>query len=362
MHELRNPVDTEKEKSISRTKKSAISLADILAKEGVSIIVPGGGLAYELGKLLWNHTKTWYRDRTEARLEEFHERLLEGIPKESQEEFLKNEFSPEEYYSILNHVLQDEEDKKVGVYSRIFQGLQLNLIPDEYRLHLIKCSRELKCSDFELIRQLYINEKYEFKAPGNRINQINSITISNDPIKAHSIQTLIRWGFLSTTDTKKPPWPTKLLKFFVEFLYDEENLTAESLGKQAKTAETEKMRVFIACDALGDGQNTKILLNISNSLFKVDIKNVIANPIRKSLPLIISPIIAICLTSKGSPFENIKKCVNIEKKSLIQILLPGAKRSDLPIKDAPTFDFTSENQNEVKKFVEFVESLIIVNG
>lgn len=351
-------MEDKKEMSIARTKKTVVSLADILFKEGVSAVIPAGGLAYSVGKALASHIRNWYSDRRDDRLEEFHQGLLEGIPEENQQEFLNSEFSMDEYYAILNHVVQDEEDSKVKIYSRIFQGLQLNLIPAEYRLYLIKCSRELKYSDFDLIRQLYINEKYEFKAPGNKVSQVRSLTVSDDPIRAHSIQTLTRWGLLSTTDTKKPPWPTQLLKFAAEFLYDNNDLTAESLGKKAKTAETEMMKVYIACDNLGDNQISDILSKISNSLMQADIKNVIANPIRKSIPLILSPIVAICLTSKGHPLENLKKYADFEKKTMIQLILPGGKREELPIPDAPAFDFTSANETEFQRLIEFVKSKI----
>ena len=349
----------EKEKSIVRTKKTTISLTDIVLKEGATIIIPYGAPAYELIKLLLKHAKDWYSERRSRRIEEFHEQLLDGISEECQEELFKNEFSIEEYYSILNHVVQDEEDSKNKIYSKLFQALQLNLIPAEYRLHLIKSSRELKYADFDLIRQLYINEKYEFIAPGNKPIQIQSITISDDPIRAHSIQTLIRWGFLSTAETNrppyKPPWPTQLLKITAELLYDEYDLTDESIGKKAKTAETEKIKIYIACDTLGDNKISPILFKISNYFLQADIKNVIANPMRKSFPLTLSPIIAICRTSKGSPLENIKKHVDLKHKKLIQVILPGGKQESSQMPAIPVFDFTSANEEEYRRLIEFVK-------
>lgn len=353
---MRDYMDNEKDLSLSRTKKTATCLTDILLKEGAGAAIPGGGLAYSLGKLLVTHVSSWYSDRGKSRLEEFHQELFEGIPEDGQQEFMDSEFSIDEYYATLNHVIQDEEDTKVKIYAKIFQGLQLNLIPDEFRLHLIKCSRELKYSDFDLIRELYINEKYEFKAPGNKLSQINAITVSDDPIKAHSIQTLIRWGFLSTIDSKKPPWPTQLLKFAAEFLYDDNYLTAESLGKEAKTAETEMMKVYIACDNLGDNQISGVLYEISNSLAQADIKNVIINPIRKSLPLMLSPIVAICQTSKGNPFEKVEKFTNLDHKTLIQLILPGGKEETFPKYDVAAFDFRSINKEEIQRLIEFVKS------
>ena len=136
------------------------------------------------------------------------------------------EFFIEDYYSILNHILQDEEDAKIQIYAKIFKGIILDLIPLEYKIHIIKSARELKFSDFELMRRLYINDKYEFKVPGNRTKQIKQLTNTNDPMESHSIQSLIRLGFLLDKDGNDPPWPSKLLKMLVELLYDEKELKA----------------------------------------------------------------------------------------------------------------------------------------
>ena len=286
-------------------------------------------------------------------IENFHQQLILGIPVEAQKEFLKTKFSIQDYYSLLTYVVEDEEEEKTEIYAKLFQGLILNLIPPEIRLHLIKSVRELKYSDFDFMRKLYINEKYEFKAPGNKINQIKSLTISSDPLACYSIQTLIRLGFLYGADGAKPPWPTNLLKSLVEFLYDEDNLTPESLGQKAKTYETERLKIFFACDA--PDISSSLLPKIGDCLVKNDIKYVIANPIRKSMPLIISPIIAICVGLKGSPINNLRKSIDLDRKTLIQILLPDAKKENLPLKDKEVFDFTQQNiQTEIDRLIKFI--------
>lgn len=218
-------IEREKKESISRSKKTVVRLVDFLAEEGMSKI-PSGTRLYKCSKILLKHAVKFFTDSRDIRIKEFHETILEGIDPDKQDNLLNKEFSIADYYSILNHILQDEEDTKIQVYAKIFKGIILGLIPLKYKIHIIKSTRELKFSDFELMRLLYINDKYEFITPGNRINQIKQLTDTNDPIKSYSIQSLIRLGFLLDRDGNKPPWPSELLKILVELLYDEKELKA----------------------------------------------------------------------------------------------------------------------------------------
>ena len=341
-----------KDKSITRAKKSAISIADILVEAGVDL-VPGGGISYKLIKTIGSHISSWWQDHTKQRLEDFHEKLIYGIPLESQEEFLRNKFSIADYYSLLTHVVGDEEDEKVDIYVRLLQGLILGVIPQETKLHLIKAIRELKFSDFDFMRQIYISEKYEFKQPIDKKAQIKLLTLPTDPIKCYAVQTLIRLGFLYEKDGTRPPWPTGLLKMIVELLYEENDLTAEAIGKTAKTAETERLKIFIACDQIGFFG--KLLSDIGNKLHQHEINNVIGNPVHKSIPLIITPAIAICVHEYGSPIQNLNKYANLDKKIVIQLLMPGSTAEKLPLKDAEVFDFTQKGiEAETNRLIEFI--------
>jgi len=347
-------------KSISRSKKSFLSMADILIESGVSL-VPGGSIEYKLIKTLGTHALSWKRDFTIQRLEEFHEKIIKGVPPESRNEFLRNQFSMGDYYSLLKHVTEDEENEKIEIYARLFQGLILNVISPEIKLHLIKAVRELEFSDFDFMRQVYINEKYEFKGPGSKSNQIKSLTVPRDPIKCHSVQTLIRLGFLYEKDGTKPPWPTGLLKMIVEFLYEEKDIASEAEGKAAQMIETARLKIFFACDKLDIF--SPLLADIGDRLYQHGIKNIIANPIHKTIPLIMSPIIAVCVYHKGNPIENLKKFVNLEQKTIVQIVLPGASKEDLPLACGDIFDFTHKDvETECNKLIEFIQKQLKLRG
>jgi hypothetical protein len=343
----------QKNKSIQRSKKTAISFVDVLGKEVSSLIIPGGGIIYAGIKNLVEHVREWQKDRAEDRLFQFHDKIFRGISNKQLEDFLGKKFSINEYYSLLNHVLQDEEDQKIDIYARIFQALHMGLIPESYRKHIITCSRELKYDDFELMRLIYINEKYEFVGPGNRVEQIMLLTTSNNPIKAYGIQTLHRFGCLSEIDKGKPLWPTELLKNIVELIYDDSDLTEISIGRKAKTADTEMLKIFIASKDLA----SEIFDTISQQLSNSYVRYVIANPIKRSLPLAIAPIIAICVGPEGSPTEKLKELVDISKKKVVKLFLPGFKEDNFSKTITESFDFTRKDAAETKRFVEFCQKI-----
>src|SRR5437867_939136 len=152
----RNPkVDNaDKEKSLTRSKRTLTSLGDIIVQGGaVGAGAPELGIVYKLIKTLVAHARAYYNDRRNDRIEDFHEKVLEGVPEDQRAEFLKAEFSVEDYYSILEKAVQDEENSKVEIYAKLFRCLIMGLIPDDYKLHLIKASRELNYSDFEFMRK-----------------------------------------------------------------------------------------------------------------------------------------------------------------------------------------------------------------
>ena len=95
-------------KSLSRSKKSAITVADLLAKEGLTTIIPAGGLIYDMTKSLVKHSRDYFIDRTEDRLENFHDALLkEHQDEERIQDFINKEFNLDDFHAILSSCTQD---------------------------------------------------------------------------------------------------------------------------------------------------------------------------------------------------------------------------------------------------------------
>lgn len=188
-------------RSLKRAKNSVIKLADFVAESALST-VPGGTPAYKVAKILVSHAREFFSDRRDERIEEFHRHLLSEGDKSYWEDLKDREIPISEYYALLNSVVQDEEDKKIAFYAKVFRLILLEKIEPKYRTHVVRSVRELKASDFELMKQIYISEKYEQKGPGYRRRQVAALTNPDSPYEAllhtnaHSVRIPFRerWG------------------------------------------------------------------------------------------------------------------------------------------------------------------------
>jgi len=222
-----------KEKSIGRAKKSTISLAEIGVKEGLGLLVPGGGLIYSVGELLFEHGKRFMQDRNEERIDEFNRFLLTGASKAESEVLLHTEFSIEDYCALLSSAIADDEDVKLQFYSHLFKSILLGKIEAAYKLHILKCVKELTSSEIDFMRELYVSSRHDFKGPNSASAQIKALTFTTDPLRNVSLQKLTRMGLLLHSEKDKSLMPTKILDNAVASLYPEEQLTPKAIGKTA---------------------------------------------------------------------------------------------------------------------------------
>ena len=366
----------EGEKSLVRSKKSFISLADILGKEALSFL-PGGGLVYELLKIICTHGSQFYNDRREARLREFYRALLDDLKEQDFREFIKKPFSPEDYYTLLSNAIQDDEEAKVTIYSKIFKALIKKSIPDKYKLHFIKSVRELTCYDIQLIREIYIRAKYEFieEGEGKPVYQVQELLTTDDPIKNISIQTIVRLGFITSQkvdlDVTKYTglMPTELLDILANIIFDPQELTPESIGKEA----WEKFpRIPIIASDISKHQDVLNLL--ANSLRKVKIKfSLITMPESQQLNLSffsLPKVIILCLEKEDDmKKDSILRFVNhplIKEKKFVKVLLSKSSTEEpydpLPdINAIAKFNFASKDSYEVKEFEEFMKNITLAS-
>lgn len=334
----------DKKKSIVRSKKSLISLGEIFVATGAATLGPKGAIGYKIAKRGIQHVLEYISDRKEERLAKFHELVLNDIPDGKQQEFLNKPFSKEDYYNLLNRVVQDEEDDKVEIYAKLFQGIVLDAIPKKYKLHLIKTTKNLSRSDLELMRTLYTREIKGTSVLRTFLSEKQSTSNFNE---TYSFQTLLRLGFLApSSDDATPYLTTDLLKFTVEFFFD---IDIERITPVYR----KPLRVFLAYDKGTTDSNT--LLRILNALQNEGINTVCACPVRTSLPLLLAPIIAICVQKQGNLIDSIRKFVPIESKEIIQVVLPGGVLDDLPFPNRDYFDLRSHFQVELKRLINHVK-------
>jgi len=346
--------DPSETKSLERSLKTTLSLGDVLIEEGVKI-VPGGELAYKLVKVLGQHARQFYQERTERRLEDFHGKILTGIPQQSQEDFLRRQFSLDDYYSILHRLVQDEENEKIGIYAKLFQSLVLQALPPDWKTTILKAARELSFSDFDLMRRIYVSDKFDLIGCSNKRSQIERFTKTNDPTMSASIENLIRLGFLSRQD---PPMPTRTLRSSAEAVYDASQLTPESIGGKVQTIASERDTIIFVCDPLGDMNYFARITALRDALLREDILSRIAAPITAIGGYL--TIVGVCIGTSGSTIENVKQFVSLDHKIVVQIILPGGEGQNIPIDNASVFNLsgTADPTYEISRFVDMAKKVI----
>lgn len=333
-------------KSLSRGKESGFSFGSELAKEGLNLIIPGSGLAYEAVKALVKHGKQYYEDRKEARIEEFHRKILDGDP-DAIQQIADQDFSPEDYTLLLTHAVQDEEEEKVEIYAKLFKALQRDLLPAPFKLHILKSSRQLTRSDFDLMREIHVAARFSFKDEGDRERQVAERTVSSDPMKNLSLQTLVRLGYLYEKNRDSSPQPTELLSTIVHAIYDDEDLKPAAIGKEIWLGQ-----IFLGSFDLA--AYSGLLTRITHHLERHNIKTVMAVPKgNAAIVLGMSSLLVVFLDpeNQATGEEFIRENYTYHSK-MVKAYLPGSSR--MVVTEGRTFTFEQVNEESIKEFADYL--------
>jgi hypothetical protein len=359
-------------KSLERRKKTATSLMKLFGKEACNVL-PGGSFLFEIGDAFIEHVWHFQKDRKKSRIEDFHKTLFKGVPEKDYESLLSEEFSIEDYYTLLSNAIQDDEDAKTKFYSNMFKALMKNQIPAEYKLHFIKAVRELSCRDIEKMQEIYIYSKNEIKHGGYAWGASNSLKA--DPIENISNQALERLGFI---EMKRPseeydfknngpkelkyPFETELTPPLIEILFSPEELTPKSIGKES----WKKMPpVFILTNDLS--KHPEAINAVTKSLEQLNIKNEVVVPDVHDrtgiLPIYNSNYLILCLDySLNVSVLHVETFVTqpqIKDKKFINVFLSEFKGESYdPIPEVTaisSFKFTPKEKYEIDEFKNFMK-------
>ena len=205
-------------------KKTLVSIFDSVAREGATLI-PAGGIAYDTIKALVQRTLDYHKEQTQIKLELFFDKLSS----DEQDDFLKKEFSMDDYHLLVKKLIQDDDRDKVEFYSNLMKGIIINEISTNRRKHYIKCLSELTLADLKVLTQIYIYNTFEISGVGNRFRQLKNIKESNDPLIPPSLGNLFRLGLVIERDDIYQP--TELLNEFILLLHGTDKPTPSSIGE-----------------------------------------------------------------------------------------------------------------------------------
>ncbi|MFC1769797.1 hypothetical protein ACFLZI_01915, partial [Nitrospirota bacterium] len=244
--------DLSKEKrSLQRSKKSIVTLAQIMGPRAMDLLVPGTGMAFDALKACLEHVGQFYKDRSEDRIENLHKMLFEDCTNEEAMELLGKDLSAEDYHSILSALIQDEEDAKTKIYASILKAIIEGRVDKKYRAHMIRSAKEMNIATFELMRRIFIASQVLFEGQKSIELQISGMFKSSDPLDNFAAQNLLRYGYIDENYSKNQ----ELLDTLVSVVFEQSELTPTSIGKKAWGNNDEY--VLIATD-INDEQVDKI--------------------------------------------------------------------------------------------------------
>lgn len=269
-----------KEQSLIRAKTSGSTLGEVLLKEGLSSLIHGASLAYEVSKIGVRHGRAYFTDRAEQRLYAFHMRLIQGESTNEDEvvDILEKPFDLDEYHALLDACVHDIENEKADIYSDLMKALLLSEITKEHRRFFITITKQLTYAELSFLRKVYINQHFDMMTVGGVPSQIASILNPKDTMTAITIRKLISYGLVA--DDKKGL--TDLGNSYVTALFKHDELTPQSIKKPAFTG----LNIAIISYKIGDEHHDRVADYLQDALWHHNIKaGIFALQGQKSLTL-----------------------------------------------------------------------------
>jgi hypothetical protein len=256
----------ERNKSISRAKKSATTMADLLGREGASLVLPGGGLIYDTTKVLIDHAKNYFSDRTTNRIEDFHTALLQGNADQDKfQNFLNMPFELDDYYTLLSSCIQDIEAEKVDIYSSLMKSFIKSELGAEIRRHFIISCKELTNFDISFLKNLYINSKNDLMTVGGIHTQIKKILSTKNELEIIAIEKLKKLGFIELSGKSI----TSLAEKFIDSIFTSDELLPAAIGQKQFSG----VKIVIVSYQLGNIQHINVATQLQAALWSRQIKS-----------------------------------------------------------------------------------------
>ena len=348
MHE--RSIEIKRERSRERTK---ISLARIGWATGKTTagLVPGGSLAADVIETAVKHVRLYREDLVKERLSHFAQCILEGADGKELDNLLGREFEQSDFHAILTALVNDEEDEKAEIYAHTLKALINGEVRQEHRRHVIRTISVLSWADLELSREIYIHSHFAFPTynafQADLHKQVSQLLETRDTMKLVAIRALVSQGLLSDS------MPTELLDAVVKAAYAPKQHVPSAIGLRERSPIADILGVYFALFIEED--DTHLITKLSEKLFQAEIKNMIVNPAatrnRPHLSLKMASMIAICISKSGSPASAVSQIVDLAKKSVAVVLLPGST-DDPDIDRAYTLDL---RDNRIKMFSDFIQ-------
>lgn len=172
----------------------------------------------------------WTKRHKEV-ITKFHRQILDGNASEDKIKYEKEyiEANPDDYFTLLKYVVNDDEKEKVGIYSNIYKYIRDNQsLEKANKIKIIRIAKELTYEALKLLPELYVKKHIETQE--FTIDKLLSDFNSNESYIFEKNQ-LIQFGLLETDKPDVITVPSLYFSssfdLYVEAFFSKEELTPE---------------------------------------------------------------------------------------------------------------------------------------
>ncbi|POT56303.1 hypothetical protein C3432_12755 [Citrobacter amalonaticus] len=219
--------------NISNKNKALIKIFGYLVKDtGKLLLDPYIGNVSSIIEGLVINSKNFYDEMNKKKLYE----LYMGI--EQLDDDTEKKFTRANLAFLIKKFMQDDEDNKTHLYSKLAINISKSDIPDEQRIDFISMLSALTVYDINFMKKVYIYDIFDIKGFKNTAEQLLKITESQEGREIKSINKLYANGLIFEPNKGKAAGqyykPTEYLKNFILMLFDSQELTPDAIGEHEK--------------------------------------------------------------------------------------------------------------------------------
>lgn len=288
---------------VKRQIAEAVAMASLTM---VPVAGPGLAIIYEVFKILMDRAAERKNQGTQKRISAFQQVLLS----EENEPISFDDIDINDFTSLVEAMIRDEEDEKADYYSRMFVSITSSGVGRIEKLELLKTIKHLTSHDIEYLRKMYIAQNFNLKGsiPTDKLSdeysfpRLKSMSLIEDDINKRALR--------------------KTGVIFLRFIYSDDELSPNAIGMR----EWRPIRYTKLSMSIDPSENHKLHARVLDSLSAVlhdfdcqTVEGSFSNTHNADRPLIVSGRILLVHdgTFKPEHTENFSKRLAVNNSIVV---------------------------------------------
>lgn len=283
----------------------------------------------------------------------FNKRLFyDKLTEEDKNNINNMNVSEEDYFSLLSASINDDESKKVDLYSTLyFNILKNNITLDKFKI--LKILKSLTYSSLELIQKIYIYTNYDIQTDTNNTKTINEFLneLENNDKFLFEVESLKQFGLLKK-DIKfdSELVATNLCSEFAKVIFDNIDLAPSAIG----------LKSFVGnCKIISDLRHIKNINFLVAILNEINVKNTSILSYEANFVKLNSHIV-ICIIGKNIPSKKTLKLIERISKRLeiIKVTFDNSNEDFLNFIDGELSYIDNSSEKSRNNFLKKLTTII----